>query len=125
MKQISLIEFENIKTSQTSQSLSQNSQNNTKTKRSKVRLKSMTMWTDEEWQEHYWKLTKEKPLDLVKRAISSNNDKLSILINQIVNGFHEDKRKRKDKTEDLSDWIPDGKWYKLYRLQQAMKEMNK
>ena len=81
---------------------------------------SMTRWTDKQWKDKYWENAHEHPRDLIKRARERDDMKTVILIDNILNGYHRDNRRRTRKTEE--DLITDGNWYYLYMLAKAMME---
>ena len=81
---------------------------------------SMTRWTDKQWRDKYFEATREHPRDLIKRARERDDMKTVILIDNILNGYHRDNRKRNKRTEE--DLITEGNWYYLYMLAKAMKE---
>ena len=84
--------------------------------------KSRTRWTDEEWRTEYFATTGEHPKDLIKRARERDDVKTVILVDNILNGYHRDNRKRsRRKTED--DLIADGNWYLLCQLMKMMREI--
>ena len=84
---------------------------------------SMTRWTDKQWRDKYFEATREHPRDLIKRARERDDMKTVILIDNILNGYHRDNRKRNKRTEE--DLITEGNWYYLYMLAKAMKEAKK
>ncbi len=116
MKQILLTEFKRIESSQSLASHKNAKDNVTE------RQKPRTMWTDDDWRRYYWTQTYESPRDLVKRALIKEDKKITLLLNHILNGYHDDNRKRKDRRENLDDWDAEGKWYLLCQLQKALKE---
>ena len=81
---------------------------------------SMTRWTDKQWRDKYFETTREHPRDLIKRARERDDVKTVILVDNILNGYHRDNRKRNKRTEE--DLIEDGNWYYLYMLAKAMRE---
>ena len=85
--------------------------------------KSRTRWTDEEWRKEYFTATGEHPKDLIKRARERDDAKTVILVDNILNGYHRDNRKRIKRTEE--DLITDGNWYYLYMLAKTMTEGKK
>ena len=82
--------------------------------------RSRTTQTDDEWQTEYFATTGELPRDLIKRARERDDVKTVILVDNILNGYHRDNRKRNKRTEE--DLIEDGNWYYLYMLAKAMRE---
>ena len=84
---------------------------------------SMTRWTDKQWRDKYFETTREHPRDLIKRARERDDVKTVILVDNILNGYHRDNRKRNKRTEE--DLITEGNWYYLYMLAKAMKEAQK
>ena len=85
--------------------------------------RSRTTQTDDEWQTEYFATTGELPRDLIKRARERDDVKTVILIDNILNGYHRDNRKRNKRTEE--DLITEGNWYYLYMLAKAMREGKK
>ena len=83
--------------------------------------KSRTTQTDDEWRTEYFTATGERPKDLVKRARERDDVKTIILVDNILNGYHRDNRKRNKRTED--DLIADGNWYLLCQLMKMMREI--
>ena len=83
--------------------------------------KSRTRWTDEEWRTEYFATTGEHPKDLIKRARERDDVKTVILVDNILNGYHWDNRKRNKKMEE--DLIADGNWYLLCQLMKMMREI--
>ena len=81
---------------------------------------SMTRWTDKEWKDKYFETTHEHPRDLIRRAREKDDTKTEILLDNILNGYHRDNRRRNKRTEE--DLIADGNWYYLYVLAKAMRE---
>ena len=82
--------------------------------------RSRTTQTDDEWRTEYFVTTGEHPRDLIKRARERDDVKTVILVDNILNGYHRDNRKRNKRTEE--DLIEDGNWYYLYMLAKAMRE---
>ena len=85
--------------------------------------KSRTTQTDKEWRTEYFVTTGEHPRDLIKRARERDDVKTVILVDNILNGYHRDNRKRNKRTEE--DLITEGNWYYLYMLAKAMREGKK
>jgi len=85
--------------------------------------KSRTTQTDDEWRTEYFAATAEHPRDLIKRARERDDAKTVILVDNILNGYHRDNRKRIKRTEE--DLITDGNWYYLYMLAKTMTEGKK
>lgn len=85
--------------------------------------KSRTTQTDHEWRTEYFMTTREHPRDLIKRARERDDARTVILVDNILNGYHRDNRKRNKRTED--DLITDGNWYNLCLLAKAMREGKK
>ena len=81
---------------------------------------SRTRWTDKQWRDKYFETTREHPKDLIRRARERDDVKTVVFVDNILNGYYRDNRKRNKRTEE--DLITEGNWYYLYMLAKAMRE---
>ena len=84
---------------------------------------SRTRWTDDEWRKEYWRNTNEHPKELIRRARERDDVKTVVFVDNILNGYYRDNRKRNKRTEE--DLIADGNWYLLNELVKMMREGKK
>jgi len=82
-------------------------------------IRNKTIAKDEEFRDLYWKETWVNPRDLLRKALESEDEKIRSYADLILNGYHDDRRKRKNRSPGEFD--PDGKWYMLYNLVQIIK----